>query len=50
MLALMKAKAEEGYIDRCLEYLHNQNISVVLFKDKNYPALLQEIHSAPAAP
>ena len=24
MLALMKAKAEEGYIDRCLEYLHNQ--------------------------
>lgn len=28
MLALMKAKAEEGYIDRCLEYLHNQNISV----------------------
>ena len=49
MLALMKAKAEEGYIDRCLEYLHNQNISVVLFKDKNYPALLREIHSAPAA-
>ena len=34
MLALMKAKAEEGYIDRCLEYLHNQNISVVLLKDK----------------
>lgn len=28
----MKAKAEEGYIDRCLEYLHNQNISVVLFR------------------
>lgn len=49
MLALMKAKAEEGYIDRCLEYLRNQNISVVLLKDKNYPALLREIHSAPAA-
>ncbi len=46
-LPLLKSKANEGYIDRCLAYLEKNGISAVLPTDANYPALLREIHLPP---
>ncbi len=46
---LMKSKASEWYIDRCLRFLEQNAIDMVLFEDENYPALLKEIHLPPAA-
>lgn len=49
MLSLMKAKATEDYIDRCIDYLKRQDIGIVLIDDANYPELLREISYAPVA-
>lgn len=46
-LPLLKSKANEGYIDRCLAYLEKNSIAAVLPEDSNYPALLREIHLPP---
>lgn len=41
-------KAEEGYIDKCLAYIDRHKIQAVLLGDRNYPALLTQIHRPPA--
>ncbi len=46
-LPLLRSKANEGYIDRCLAYLEKNSITAVLPEDANYPALLKEIHLPP---
>ena len=46
-LPVLKSKATETYTDRCLAYLEKNNISTVLPADRNYPALLKEIHLPP---
>jgi len=45
--ALMKQKANEWYIDRCVEYLAANRIKPVLLNDANYPELLREIDQPP---
>ena len=47
VLPLIKSKANEEYIDKCLNYLYRHEISTVLPEDANYPSLLKEIHLAP---
>ena len=47
LLPLVKSKANEAYIDRCLSYIQKNNINTVLPEDDNYPALLKEIHLPP---
>lgn len=45
--ALLRKKAEEGYIDDCLRYMEGKGIQAVLLEDGNYPALLKNIYRPP---
>jgi DNA processing protein len=45
--AELRQKANEAYIDACLEYLKKRRIAAVLPVDENYPALLKEIYRPP---
>ncbi len=45
--AVLKSKAGEAYIDRCLEYLKKNRISAALAEDGDYPALLKQIIDPP---
>lgn len=47
LATLMKQKANEWYIDRCIKYLEARQIKPVLTEDGNYPALLREIDQPP---
>lgn len=47
LFALMKEKANEWYIDRCLKYLKSNDIKAIVPEDKEYPELLREIHTPP---
>lgn len=47
LIPLLKNKAEESYIDRCLAYLEKHKIDTVLMDDANYPVLLREITMPP---
>ena len=49
LVQLMKSKANEWYIDRCIQFLDQNKIGMVLFEDENYPALLKEIYLPPVA-
>ena len=47
VLPLLKSKANQEYIDRCIAYLSKHDISAVLPEDANYPSLLKEIYLPP---
>ena len=42
-----QSKANEGYIDRCLEYLEKKHIDAVSLTSDRYPPLLREIADPP---
>ena len=45
--ALLRKKADEGYIDECLRYMERKGVHAVLLEDGNYPALLRHIYRPP---
>lgn len=45
LIPMMKDKANEGYIDRCIKNLESKGIRMIMMEDAEYPALLKEIHT-----
>lgn len=48
LFSMLKSKANQDYIDRCLAYLDKNHIMALLPEDAGYPELLREIHLPPA--